>query len=75
MRPVPGTSDLVFVTDLMETDLACVIRSPQPLSVEHIQFFMYQVVRATLYMHSAGIIHRDLVRGSKWAWPACVRSG
>ena len=34
--------DVYFVTDLMETDLACVIRSQQTLLDDHVQFFVYQ---------------------------------
>ena len=32
----------------------------QQLSDEHIQFIIYQILRALLYLHSANIIHRDL---------------
>ena len=46
----------------METDLASIIKSNQPLSDEHIQFFLYQLLRGLKYIHSAGILHRDLVR-------------
>jgi serine/threonine protein kinase len=44
----------------METDLACVIRSPQELTDEHCQFFLYQVLRGLKYIHSANVVHRDL---------------
>ena len=32
-----------IITDLMDTDLHRIIRSPQTLSCDHIKFFMYQV--------------------------------
>lgn len=44
----------------METDLHRVIYSKQDLTEDHIQYFIYQVLRGLLYMHSANIIHRDL---------------
>lgn len=50
-----------MVSELMETDLACVIRSPQDLTDEHCQFFLYQVLRGLKYIHSSNVIHRDLV--------------
>ena len=53
-------SDIYIVTDLMETDLHRVIYSKQKLTDEHIQYFVYQILRATMYMHSANVIHRDL---------------
>ena len=52
--------DLYLVFDLMETDLANIIKSPQPLSGHHIQFFLYQILRGLKFLHSAGIIHRDI---------------
>lgn len=55
-----GYNDIYIVTDLMETDLHRVVYSRQDLSDDHIQYFMYQILRGLLYMHSANVIHRDL---------------
>lgn len=52
--------DLYIVTDLMETDLGRIIDSSQTLSDAHIKYFMYQMLRALKYTHSAQILHRDL---------------
>lgn len=61
MRPhSPHFNNLYLVSELMETDLACVIRSPQELTDEHCQFFIYQVLRGLKYIHSTNVIHRDL---------------
>jgi len=55
-----GFEDIYFVTDLMETDLHRVIYSSQKLSGEHIQYFMYQLIKGIFFMHSANVMHRDL---------------
>jgi serine/threonine protein kinase len=55
-----GYEDIYFITDLMGTDLHRVIYSKQELTDEYIQFFVYQIVRGVLYMHSANVVHRDL---------------
>jgi serine/threonine protein kinase len=53
-------SDLYVVTHLMDTDLHKVIRSPQPLSDQHVQYFLYQLLRGLKYIHSCNVLHRDL---------------
>ena len=43
MPTTTSFKDLYIVQDLMDTDLHQIIRSSQPLSNEHLQFFIYQV--------------------------------
>ena len=52
--------DIYVVSERMETDLASVLKTNQPISPEHVTLFTYQVLRALKYMHSANVIHRDL---------------
>lgn len=52
--------DIYLVTDLMETDLSRVIRSNQALTIEHKQYFLWQMLRGLRYQHAANIIHRDI---------------
>mmetsp|Transcript_66754 Transcript_66754/g.145616 ORF Transcript_66754/g.145616 Transcript_66754/m.145616 type:complete len:402 (+) Transcript_66754:56-1261(+) len=52
--------DIYVVSELMETDLASILKSSQPLSDDHCQFFLYQILRGMKYVHSAQVIHRDL---------------
>lgn len=59
-KQVEDFNDVYIVTDLMETDLHRIIYSKQSLSIEHVQYFVYQILRALKYMHSANVIHRDL---------------
>jgi len=56
----PDFDDIYIVTDLMETDLHRVIYSKQQLNEEHHQYFVYQIMRGLLYLHSANVVHRDL---------------
>lgn len=64
-------SDLYVVTTLMDTDLHKVIRSPQPLSDQHVQYFLYQLLRGLKYIHSCNVLHRDL-KPSNLVTPAFV---
>lgn len=52
--------DVYIVADLMETDLHRIIYSKQKLSIDHAQYFIYQLLRGLKYIHSADVIHRDL---------------
>ncbi|TYH29871.1 hypothetical protein ES288_A01G047400v1 [Gossypium darwinii] len=52
--------DIFFVFELMESDLHQVIKANDDLTCEHHQFFLYQMLRAMKYMHTANVYHRDL---------------
>ena len=52
--------DVYVVLDLMESDLHHIIHSVQPLSNEHIKYFLYQILCGVKYIHSANVLHRDL---------------
>ncbi|CAD5173027.1 unnamed protein product [Musa acuminata subsp. malaccensis] len=53
-------NDVYIVYELMDTDLHQIIRSSKPLTDNHCQFFLYQLLRGLKYVHSANVLHRDL---------------
>lgn len=52
--------DIYVVFELMESDLHQVIKANDDLTREHYQFFLYQLLRALKYIHTANVYHRDL---------------
>ncbi|KAM3654632.1 mitogen-activated protein kinase 7-like [Ammospiza maritima maritima] len=52
--------NVYVVLDLMESDLHQIIHSAQPLTLEHVRYFLYQLLRGLKYIHSANVLHRDL---------------
>eukprot|EP01017_Pseudomicrothorax_dubius_P045941 TRINITY_DN8029_c0_g2_i2.p1 TRINITY_DN8029_c0_g2~~TRINITY_DN8029_c0_g2_i2.p1 ORF type:complete len:328 (-),score=95.91 TRINITY_DN8029_c0_g2_i2:288-1271(-) len=52
--------DIYLVTELMDVDLHKLIKSKQELTDDHIQYILYQIVRALVFVHSANVMHRDL---------------
>ncbi|KAH7420335.1 hypothetical protein KP509_13G002500 [Ceratopteris richardii] len=52
--------DIYVVFELMEADLHQVIKANDDLTQEHYQFFLYQLLRALKFIHSANVFHRDL---------------
>jgi len=62
MRPKNGIrfEALYCIMERMEVDLCTVLRSNQPLSEQHCSYFVYQLLCGLHYLHSAGVIHRDI---------------
>jgi mitogen-activated protein kinase 1/3 len=62
-RPLPP-QQVYLVLDLMETDLHRLLKSlrskGEKLSPTHTCFFLYQLLLAIKYVHSANVLHRDL---------------
>ncbi|XP_030949478.1 mitogen-activated protein kinase 9-like [Quercus lobata] len=52
--------DIYVVFELMESDLHQVIKANDDLTPAHFQFFLYQLLRALKYIHTANVFHRDL---------------
>ncbi|KAJ4757364.1 Mitogen-activated protein kinase [Rhynchospora pubera] len=52
--------DIYVVFELMESDLHQVIKANDDLTPQHLQFFLYQLLRALKYIHTANVFHRDL---------------
>lgn len=53
-------NELYIVTDYMDSDLHDVIRRNAHISRPHKVYFMYQLLRGLKYLHSAGVVHRDI---------------
>ena len=60
--PPPSTefNELYLVFEFVETDLHKLILTPQYLTEAHVKYFLYQLLCAVNYLHSANVVHRDI---------------
>ncbi len=52
--------DVYIVTELMEADLEQIIKSAQPLSLEHVRYLSQQLLCGLGHLHGHAIVHRDV---------------
>ncbi|PVG04896.1 putative mitogen-activated protein kinase MpkA [Serendipita vermifera] len=58
------SSEIYIFMEPMEADLHQIIRSGQDLSMDHIAYFVYQIVSAMNFVHGCHVVHRDLKPGN-----------
>ncbi|KAM4689948.1 LOW QUALITY PROTEIN: mitogen-activated protein kinase 15 [Rhinophrynus dorsalis] len=51
--------DIYLVFEYMETDLHAVIKKGNLLKDVHVRYILYQLLKATKFIHSGNVIHRD----------------
>ncbi|KAM9198214.1 mitogen-activated protein kinase 15 [Dugong dugon] len=59
VMPAENDRDIYLVLEFMDTDLNAVIRKGKLLKDIHKRYIFYQLLRATKFIHSGNVIHRD----------------
>jgi mitogen-activated protein kinase 1/3 len=52
--------NIYLVFEFVDTDLSKILKSNQYLTLEHIQYMLYQLIDGIRYLHKTNVIHRDL---------------
>ncbi|AYV86827.1 MAG: CMGC/MAPK protein kinase [Sylvanvirus sp.] len=74
--PPTSTNDVNMVMECVDTDLHQLFRSNQYFTNIHIKYFLYQILCAIHFLHSASIIHRDLKPSNILVYENCqIRLG
>lgn len=59
-KTIDNFQTLYFVLNFVDFDLSKVIKRGRPFTEEHIKLLVYSLLRGLKFIHSAGVIHRDL---------------
>ncbi|NXU55463.1 MK15 kinase, partial [Turnix velox] len=57
--PAQNNKDIYLIFESMETDLHAVIQKGNLLKDIHKSYILYQILKATKFIHSGNVIHRD----------------
>ncbi|KAM9386749.1 mitogen-activated protein kinase 15 [Phaethornis superciliosus] len=57
--PAQNDQDIYLIFESMETDLHAVIKKGNVLKDTHKSYILYQILKATKFIHSGNVIHRD----------------